>query len=308
MLIEAPLVSIIIPTYNQSDLLGKAIGSALNQSYSNIEIIVCDDCSSDNTEQIVSEFLNDKRVKYFKNEKNLGRVTNYKNGLYNRANGEWVVNLDGDDFFIYNTYIEEAIGLVAINENVVFVQAGEIMKNKKAEIEKLPKIKEEFLFLSGRDYFLNFNIDYHFSHMATMYKRDVAIEVGFYQNDILSSDIESILKLALFGNVILFKKCIGVWYIHENNASSTSKLNDYLNNLSFIDTCFLESVEHFDNKIRLKWKNSMYNYFFTNIVLNELSNKSHIQNIKSLCVLFFKRPYLFSKKYVLVSIYRYFMK
>jgi len=306
MSIREPLVSIIIPTYNQSDLLGKAIGSALNQSYNNIEIIVCDDCSSDTTEQIVSEFLNDKRVKYFKNEKNLGRVANYRNGLYNRANGEWVVNLDGDDFFIYDTYIEEAIGLVTINEYVVFIQAGEIMKNKKAEIEKLPKIKEEFLFLSGDEYFLNFNIDYHFSHMGTMYKRDVAIEVGFYQNDILSSDIESILKLALFGNVILFKKCIGVWYIHENNASSTSKLNDYLNNLSFIETCFLESANHFDSETRLKWKSNMYNYFFTNIVLNELSNKSFIKKMKSICILFSKRPFIFSKKYVLVSLYRYF--
>jgi len=306
MSIIEPLVSIVIPTYNQSDLLGKAIGSALNQSYNNIEIVVCDDCSSENTEQVVSEFLNDKRVKYFKNEKNLGRVANYKNGLYDRSSGEWVVNLDGDDFFTYNTYIEEAVSLIMAHENVVFVQAGEIRKSKVSEIEKLPKIKDESLFVSGEEYFLNFHTDYHFYHMGTMYKRDVAIEIGFYQNDILSSDIESILKLALFGNVILVRKCIGVWYIHENNVSSTSKLNDYLNNLSFIDTCFLESIKHFDKETCLKWKSNMYNYFFTNIVLNELSNKNFIQKLKSLCVLFLKRPFLFSKKYVLVSLYRNF--
>jgi glycosyltransferase involved in cell wall biosynthesis len=64
----------MIPTYNQAKYISKAIESALNIDYPNIEVIVSDDCSTDNTEEVVSKYLSDDRFKYIKNEKNLGRV------------------------------------------------------------------------------------------------------------------------------------------------------------------------------------------------------------------------------------------
>ena len=61
-------VTIMIPTYNQAKYISKAIESALSIDYSNIEVIVSDDCSSDNTEEVVSKYLSDNRYKYIKNE------------------------------------------------------------------------------------------------------------------------------------------------------------------------------------------------------------------------------------------------
>ncbi len=71
-----PLVTIGIPTYNQQEYLAAAVESALAQQYPNLEIIVADDCSTDETEKIVQPYLLDKRLKYFKNENNVGRVLN----------------------------------------------------------------------------------------------------------------------------------------------------------------------------------------------------------------------------------------
>ena len=66
-----PLVSVIIPTYNRGRLILNSVTSVLNQTYKNIELIVVDDCSTDNTEEILKS-INDSRIKYVKLEKNYG--------------------------------------------------------------------------------------------------------------------------------------------------------------------------------------------------------------------------------------------
>ena len=92
-----PLVSIVIPTYNNATYIADALKSAISQDYSNLEIIVLDDASNDNTAEIVNPYTTDPRVRYFKNDQNIGRVANYHKGLYDLARGEWYLNLDGDD-------------------------------------------------------------------------------------------------------------------------------------------------------------------------------------------------------------------
>ena len=64
------LVSIIMPSYNTADFIAESIESVLTQTYKNWELIIVDDCSMDNTDGIVSIFLDDCRIKYLKNEEN----------------------------------------------------------------------------------------------------------------------------------------------------------------------------------------------------------------------------------------------
>ena len=79
---EYPLVSIIITSYNRADLVGKAIGSAIEQDYPNLEIIITDNCSTDESEKVIREYIHDKRVKYSRNETNIGHVAQFqKSGL-----------------------------------------------------------------------------------------------------------------------------------------------------------------------------------------------------------------------------------
>jgi len=96
------LVSVIIPVYNVEKFVKEAIESIQNQTYNNLEIIVIDDCSTDNTYNIVENLAkNDKRIKLFKNEKNLGIVKTLNRAL-TLSNGEYIVRMDGDDISTTN--------------------------------------------------------------------------------------------------------------------------------------------------------------------------------------------------------------
>lgn len=89
------LVSIIMPSYNTELYIKKAILSVINQTYKNWELIIVDDCSSDNTDLIVKE-IKDNRIKYFKNCKNSGAAIS-RNKALKQANGKWIAFLDSDD-------------------------------------------------------------------------------------------------------------------------------------------------------------------------------------------------------------------
>ncbi|MEH2194248.1 MAG: glycosyltransferase family 2 protein [Nostoc sp.] len=92
-----PEVSIIIPAYNTENYIFKAIDSALNQTISNIEVIVIDDASTDNTLAVIKKFK-DHRLKILVNEKNLG-VSGTRNRALRIAEGQWVAVLDSDDWY-----------------------------------------------------------------------------------------------------------------------------------------------------------------------------------------------------------------
>lgn len=92
-----PLVSVIIPTYNRSDYLRDAISSALSQTYTNIEVVVTDDCSPHSPKDLVDSF-NDPRIRFLQNEKNLGITLNITNG-FEAAKGKYVASLNDDDLW-----------------------------------------------------------------------------------------------------------------------------------------------------------------------------------------------------------------
>ncbi|NPA54191.1 MAG: glycosyltransferase family 2 protein [Aquificae bacterium] len=90
-----PKVSVVLPTYNRAAYLDRAIRSVLNQSYSDFELIVVDDASKDNTEEVVKSFKDD-RIVYIRNPKNLGGAGARNVGI-KRAKGEFIAFQDSDD-------------------------------------------------------------------------------------------------------------------------------------------------------------------------------------------------------------------
>lgn len=93
------LVSIIMPSYNTAKYIEESIKSVLAQTYMNWELLIVDDCSTDNTDEIVQPFLSDKRVKYLKNEKNSGAAIS-RNRALREAKGKWIAFLDSDDLWM----------------------------------------------------------------------------------------------------------------------------------------------------------------------------------------------------------------
>ena len=94
------LFSVIIPTYNRAHFIERAIKSVLDQTYQNFEIIVVDDASSDNTEEVVKRF-SDLRIKYHKNHINKERCISRNIGI-EKAKGEYICFLDSDDYHLPN--------------------------------------------------------------------------------------------------------------------------------------------------------------------------------------------------------------
>ena len=93
----AGLVSIIMPSWNTAGFIDESIESVINQTYSNWELIIVDDCSSDNTDDIVALY-DDNRIKYLKNKQNIGAALT-RNRALREARGEWISFLDSDDLW-----------------------------------------------------------------------------------------------------------------------------------------------------------------------------------------------------------------
>lgn len=91
------LVSVIMPSWNTSNFIAESIQSVIDQTYENWELIIVDDCSTDNTDEVVAGFT-DKRIRYFKNEKNSGAALS-RNRALREARGEWIAFLDSDDIW-----------------------------------------------------------------------------------------------------------------------------------------------------------------------------------------------------------------
>jgi glycosyltransferase involved in cell wall biosynthesis len=90
-----PTVSVVIPTYNREQLIGRSIKSVLSQTYQDFEIIVVDDASTDNTKEVINSF-NDDRIRYVRHKQNRGEATARNTGI-KVARGEYIASQDSDD-------------------------------------------------------------------------------------------------------------------------------------------------------------------------------------------------------------------
>ena len=116
---NTPLVSIVIPVYNRESIVQKAISSALSQTYRNIEVIVSDNASTDNTWNVLNGFAQqDKRVSIFRNNENLGPVRNWE-ACFRQIKGKYVKIIWSDDY-ITEDYLEKTIPILEQNDSCGF--------------------------------------------------------------------------------------------------------------------------------------------------------------------------------------------
>ena len=129
-----PTVSVIIPSYNREHLVGRAIKSVLDQTYQDFELIVIDDASTDNTEEVVKSF-NDERIKYLKHDENKGGAAARNTGI-KVARGEYIAFQDSDDEWLPVKLEKQMKVFEAASPEVGVVYTGfwRIESNKKIYI------------------------------------------------------------------------------------------------------------------------------------------------------------------------------
>lgn len=138
------LVSIIMPTYNCAKFIGETIDSVLRQTYKNWELIIADDCSKDNTEEVVKKYLKDKRIIYKKLETNQGAAM-ARNTAMELANGNYMAFLDSDDIWKEDK-LEKQIKFMNDNNYNFICSAYEQIDEQSNKIGKIiyPKVKADY--------------------------------------------------------------------------------------------------------------------------------------------------------------------
>lgn len=207
------LVSIIMPSYNTADYIGESINSILNQTYQNFEIIIVDDCSTDNTDEVIAGFKDD-RIKYLKNEENSGAAISRNRAIRN-AKGKWVAFLDSDDVWMPEK-LEKQIKFMEENDYKFTCTDYRIRLNG----EWMPYINTGPMVVNKRRMY-NYN---YFSTITVMYDREY---VGLVQIPDLKkrNDYAMWLKIIEKTNCYRLKECLSFYYKHDGSISSGSKLN-----------------------------------------------------------------------------------
>lgn len=136
-----PKVSIILPTYNRAHIIARAIKSILTQTFADFELIIVDDGSADNTEEIIKS-LNDPRIRYIKHEKNLGLAASRNTGI-RAARGEFIANQDSDDIWL-PTKLEKELSILQDSPDDIGIAYSRLKKEfSKNKIELIPSDKQK---------------------------------------------------------------------------------------------------------------------------------------------------------------------
>ena len=236
-----PLVSILIPTYNRKELLKRALDSVLKQTYKNIEIYVTDNASSDGTDLLMNEYCyNDKRIIYNRREKNIGPLYNGSEA-YNHLKGKYAILLCDDDYFVSDTFFENAVKIMEENENVVIVRG--IVKcfneNNNSIFIDIYNSKE---YIKGIDYLLNYANHEGYDNITSffaMFRKSAADKTQVFQRALPSSDSWIWLYLFLYGEVyFLSNEIIGCY--RTNNSNQDSRNIDTIENIDYMNELIID--------------------------------------------------------------------
>lgn len=233
-----PLVSITICTYNRAKMIIKAIQSALHQTYGNIEIIVVDDASTDNTEEIIKTIKSEKSIKYFKNSKNLN-IAGTRNNTIKKSNGKYIAILDSDDYWLDRDKILKQVKFLENNPDYALIGSNAI------QIDKDDKEIGEILVLSDNNSIKNnLLIKNEFVHSTILYRKDVIMKCKLFdENKSPFEDYDLILKIGKKHKLANLNEKTTAYRIHQEGESK--KIN--FRKKSVFLFIILKNILHYKN-------------------------------------------------------------
>jgi glycosyltransferase involved in cell wall biosynthesis len=225
-------VSIILPTYNGAKYIKQAIESILTQSYPLWELIILNDGSSDNTENIVKEYINkDKRIIYLKDEINLGVQKSLNKGL-KEARGEYIARIDDDDEWINKDKLQKQVKFLDDNHDYVLIGTNGIVvdeKRKKLTDYDVPETDELIR--------ISMLLKNPFIQSSILTRKNILLEIGGYSEEKNIKNIEDYqlsLRIGLQGKLYNMKEPMVMYMIREGNISSNNKKDILRKNIDLI--------------------------------------------------------------------------
>ena len=226
-----PKVTVIIPLYNHAKFVAEAIQSALEQTYQNIELIIVDDCSTDNSVDIIKTFV-DNRITILVNEINIGASATV-NKIINMAKGEYIALLNSDDIWMPDklekqlAFLENNLKYVAVFSYAEIIDEDGVVFKDKAHFYSKVFIQQNRARHEWLNYFFyNGNC---LCHPSILIRKSVYFEVGLY-NTLLASlpDFEMWVRILIHGYEIhiMDEKMVKFRILNnEQNASGNNIAN-----------------------------------------------------------------------------------
>jgi len=228
-----PLVTLVIPSYNHEKFVELSINSALKQTYSNIELFVYDDGSTDNSRDII-EKLSKKHGFYFKAQKNQG-LTNTLNEALKKSQGKYFCMLSSDDI-IFPDKLEKQVAYMEKNPNIGLCGGSVILIDNDGICDAKQNILPNAL-LDFDDTFLMKKSAPHSVTMLT--RKSVLDEIGGYDPKIRLEDVDMWLKITHAGYPISCINDVYAYYRkHENNTYKQ---------VEFMHNCLLQSYDKYSS-------------------------------------------------------------
>lgn len=212
-----PLVSVLLPVFNGEEYIEQTISSILNQSYSNFELIIINDCSIDQTENIVQSF-DDDRIRYYKHAENLRLIATLNEGL-ELSRGKYIARIDADDI-AHCERLKKQVEFLEQNQEYVLVgtNVGLIKHNL---------ITDEVIKYYAENNDLRFAMCFYcpFIHPSIMMRNSViqSNNLKFNKEFLHAEDYDFWTRLSKYG-MIANLDCVLTYYrIHENQISTRFK-------------------------------------------------------------------------------------
>lgn len=217
MINSKPLVSVILPTFNRALTLPRAIDSVLNQTYKNLELIIIDDGSTDNTLELLKNYQKvDKRVKVIFNKQNLGAPLSRNKGI-KASNGDYIAFQDSDDEWLQDKLITE-MGILLKIPDVGLVYSLPVINKKRFD---LVNVKKPVLFSSStiQQKLLYANvIDIH-----VVVKKQFLLRAGLFDIDLPRfQDWELWLRLSSYATFACTNQRMFISYLSRDSISTSS--------------------------------------------------------------------------------------
>lgn len=219
-----PLISIIIPIYNIESLVERCLTSAANQTYTNIEVIIVDDCSTDNSAAVAQNYcLLDSRFRLVKQATNSGAGAARNRGIL-ESRGEYVCFVDGDDmispYYVENLWhiIEKTGSDIAITR--IFITRDLVIDNHYEFSDTRDFTPEVW---SSDDALKQLFLHYiHCGFVCKLYKKEKLLKLPISE-DRYYEDMDWIYKIFLNANLVAIGEVKDYFYIHRSGSLSNSK-------------------------------------------------------------------------------------